>query len=265
MLNINLAQAATGVLLGLGLGVARSASARFRSRVRNAARSKFWSRPSQRAVDLVLTGYDVDDIGRGQDLAIAKSATGHRLVSTGMARAIATIQQFAHADMNSSRISVHDEASTEMLDADSLLIILGSEANNDLAKHYMERIRREFDLPYRFIYNVEHSRIELCDREYNTAYAPERQNGEWKKDFALIVRTRLTQTPSRDLLIISGCHMWGTWSAAMAVTDARWMREFSKSAGGVGGNEVILIETDIVAGRPQGAHPVEWRMLKRTK
>lgn len=265
MPDVNVAQASLGVLLGFLFGLARDLPSRARSHLRNAARSNFWNRPSKGSVDLVFTAYDIEELTRGLDMSSIESATGFRVVSTGMARTVAIIQQFARVDMKAEDVAIYDETGAEdvAVSGDQLLIILGNEVNNDLARHYMDRVRDEFELPYQFAYDAENARIEVRDSEHHVVYGPERQGDHWTKDYAVIIRVRLQQTPSRDLLIISGCHMWGMWSAALAITDAKWMKEFGK-AGSSPGDQVILIETDVVGGHPRGARPIEFQSLPRT-
>lgn len=266
MPDLNFAQASLGALLGFLFGLARNLPSRARSHLRNAARSKFWNRPSKGSVDLVFTAYEIEELAHGLDMSRVESATGFRVVSTGMARTVAIIQQFARVDMKAEAVAINDETGAEdvAVSGDQLLIILGNEVNNDLARHYMDRIRDEFDLPYQFAYDAENNRIEVHDSGHDVVYGPERQGDHWTKDYAVIIRVRLTETPSRDLLIISGCHMWGMWSAALAITDAKWMKDFSTAGRNVV-DQVILIETDVVGGHPRGARPIEFQALRRAR
>jgi hypothetical protein len=58
--------------------------------------------------------------------------------------------------------------------------------------------------------------LEISDR----TYVPEEdQAGHLVKDFALLVRVRNPFSPGHAALLVCGCHGYGTFGAAIAVTE----------------------------------------------
>ena len=248
-MDVNWLQAGAGAAAG---GFLTGSGAAFRSvatRRTNAGRMKFWKALSGGPISVVLTEYGVNVTSDDEEFEIAKSAAGPSLVSIGMAHSLATIQNFAETNLSRTTVEVFGDRDPGVLDAPRLVVI-GSEVNNDYSQYLLKRIRERFDLTWSMEWDDEQDRVSLSDGAVN--YQPEPMGKDTVRDYALVLRVAL-KDPDVELLIISGCHMYGSWAACRAVTSKSFLKVLEETYSAEGPNFGLIISTDAINGKPSPA------------
>ena len=125
----------------------------------------------------------------------------------------------------------------------------------------MRLLRKEFKLPYELIWDKSERHVALIAGE--DLLEPTFGAGDICFDYALVVRAGLRELPRLDLVLISGCHMWGSWGAAVALTNSDLLSEVRKRLGKRCQDYAIVMRIPHTEGEIKDAELVSCAPLER--
>lgn len=175
--------------------------------------ARFWKNFSGKNLTVIFSEYPPS--GEDKLSKIAKQAGG-KLMTKGMALALATIMDFfqKHLNKKNNILYIRGDKSGNISSTD--IIILGSQASNHYAKTFYEELSRRFDIPYW----VDTEKLEIHFQSDKFPLKPKIVDGNGL-DYAIVLKATMNESPQRNVLFIGGCLMYGTHAATLAVTDPR--------------------------------------------
>jgi hypothetical protein len=212
--------------------------------------TKFWRPFLSDEVSIVITEYAVS---RGiPDPGLANPGN-ESFVSQGMAHSLSVLLCFLMS--RRPQPEPHIIGSREPLrKIAGNLIVLGSPATNPVARKFMDRISELYEVPFKFDFSSEDKTVTLTTFALGQhALTPGKAAG-YGTDFGIVLKAPYQLgDKSSWVLIIAGCHMWGTFAAVKASVDRSLLQQvsaLSKNADAVG----FVIKTDIVNDQPTTPH-----------
>lgn len=197
-------------------------------------------------LSVVLTEYPVQTTVT-EEAEIAKAAGAGWLISKGSALALGELRDFAKNSLRlPSGLSVRGDRSGVIETGN--FIVVGSEANNRIAQVAMQLIRESFEMPFELRWNEEDEVVEICCGD--VLFRPDTRDG-FGVDYAAVVKASLPGVRTRTILLISGCHMWGSHAAAEAVVSPEVLRMVSELTKGAA-NVAFVLRTQVVNGAATG-------------
>jgi hypothetical protein len=229
-------------LTALGVAI-RWAIIRFRlRRVRH-----FWKPIMSEPLTIVLTEYMVRQTV-AEEAEIAQAAGAGWLITKGSALALGELRDFAKKYLRLPvPLSVRGDRSG-VIETENFIVI-GSEANNRVAETAMNLIRENYEAPLDFRWNEIYGLVEIHLAD-NRILRPNTKDG-FGVDYAAVVKAKIPGVRSRTILLISGCHMWGSHAAAEAVTSPALLGIVAKMTGD-SDSVAFIVRTHVVNGAGTG-------------
>jgi hypothetical protein len=163
----------------------------------------FWDECLRSPVSIVVPAYSDD-----------KSLHTNRMVSLASTKIESLLRSFHRKP---------DEIKTfEAIDLEDMgenVVLIGGPTSNEITRKVMNL----FEIPFCFEDHVLNCRNEKYEPRLD-------ENGEIAEDYAFIFRTRNPYDKRKILLIIAGCHVYGCFSGAIAVTDSEILKVLYKEA-----------------------------------
>lgn len=181
---------------------------------------------------------------KGRFAKLARTRGVRHLISKGMALSLAHLLDFCQKSVTKRKDTIICGDRSSNLETDNM-IILGSPAVNRNCKQLFDHLQKLYDLPFIFewndkVYDMPCDGSVWDDMEtdikivtvspYKTPFKPKYQD-KLGNDYALVIKASYQKAPPKWVIIIAGCHMWGTRAATSAVTDARILNEVAKETG----------------------------------
>lgn len=202
---------------------------------------KFWSSFFGKSLTIVITEYPAK--GTDRLSSIAKIAGNGWLISKGMALALSYLMNFFENSNRAKKDSLMicgDRTGNSTADN---LIILGSPANNPYSRSMYQHLDKNFDLPYKMIWDDKGVNIGILISEMEQLL-PKEEDGQGH-DYALVIKAKYQDTPSKWVIIVAGCYMWGTEAASKAITNREIINDIAKNSD-FHDNVTFIVKTRIV-------------------
>jgi hypothetical protein len=132
-------------------------------------------------------------------------------------------------------------------DLNGNLVLIGGPTVNPITKVFAERLK----LPFSFSSQPKYDIIDFKGGHVFSAI----ENGpdDYSSDYAIVSKTGNPHNEKRKLVIIAGCHRYGTYGATKSLTLARLLRRLDEKS-------VNVMEIPIIQGVPQ--MPTEVTQIK---
>lgn len=204
---------------------------------------KFWRPFIGNLLSLIITEYSPEGSNRFAKLT---RVMGDRwLISRGMAFALSNTLDFCVENVTKRKniIVQGDKSGSQTTDN---IIILGSPASNIFSDSMFKHLDEIYDLPFRFSYDKDAviKEIVIHSPEGEEKLIPSYQNGIGH-DYGILIKAVYQKVPLKYVIILLGCHMWGTEALSSAVTNLKILNEVAKHTNS-SENITFLIKTRIL-------------------
>jgi hypothetical protein len=209
---------------------------------------RFWQPFIGNSLTIVFTEYSPK--GNSRFAKLAKVMGNRWLISRGMAFSLSQILDFCGQNIIKRKdiIVLGDKSGSQTTDN---IIILGSPATNVFAESIFNHLSEMYEMPFTFVWDKESITKELVvDSENNEKLIPEYSNG-LGHDFGLVIKATYQAIPVKSVLLMAGCHMWGTQASVSAVTDIKILNEVARYTNGAS-NIAFVVKTRILNNNPAG-------------
>lgn len=182
--------------------------------IRNRSIRTFWRPFVGKPMSIVVTEYRLQG---GDELSrIAQVAGTGRLISKGMALALAHILEFCSTRVT-SRENIDICGGSSSSETKDNVVVCGGPASNPHAQSLYDRLAELYELPFEFAY-ADPTRMSISCAESGRVFTPSVREG-FGHDYGVVIRAPYQQNPVKHAVLVSGCFMWGTSAAAKAITD----------------------------------------------
>ncbi len=247
-LNQELASALLQTLLGVLLTIAAYLARKSYELYKTRNVKKFWRPFLGRSLTVVITEYSPK--GNDRFAKLAKVMGNRWLISRGMTCALTHLLDFCGQRITERKdvIILGDKSGSQTTDN---IVILGSPVTNLFAASMFKHLTDVYEMPYSFTWDENIvTKALVVDPVNNVSLVPEYNDG-LGHDFGLIIKATYQTVPLKTVLLIAGCHMWGTQSAASAVTNTKILNEVARHTSNAS-NVAFVIKTRILNNSPVG-------------
>ena len=215
-----------------------------RYRLRNLL--SFWRPFIGRSLSIVFTQYPTD----GSDFMREKAeiAGGRYLVSEGMTFSIAELKDFSQEYL-SRKVKARVVGDKVCGKPDENIILLGSPEVNRHSKSLYELVASMYTFPYEMKWDHDGFNKRIVTKDQVLIPDVKSATGH---DYALVIKcSYYDDSPNKKVIMVFGCHMWGTQAAAEALTNRKLINAISRETGNAE-NIIFLVKTRIVNSHPIG-------------
>jgi hypothetical protein len=239
-----LAQTILGALLAIAIYLSQKLYEYFKTR--NVRR--FWHPFIGKSLTVIVTEYS--PIGNDRFARLARVMGNRWLISRGMAFSLANLLDFCgeHIVKRRDILAIGDKSGNQTTDN---VIILGNPANNIFAASILRHLSEMYEIPYEFVWDPDAINTKIAvDTDNDTKLIPEYKSG-LGHDYGLIIKATYQAIPLKSMLLIAGCHVWGTQASTSAVTDIKILNEVARYTNGAS-NIAFIIKTRILNNNSSG-------------
>ncbi|MFW9806571.1 MAG: hypothetical protein ACFFFK_07575 [Candidatus Thorarchaeota archaeon] len=168
-----------------------------------------------------------------------------KVMSKGTALALHEILHLANWKLHVSGSIIVTGSNTEAEVADNQVLI-GGPLSNVHTLSMLEILGSTCDLPVSIITQDNHCKLVIN----NSLRLEPKLDGQNGTDHALIVHAEYCSTPKKYVVLLAGCFMHGTWAAARAATDPRFIQSLSKKLGKSRSNFALVLKVRVINNIP---------------
>jgi hypothetical protein len=185
-----------------------------------------------------LRSYWKEFLKSGCVIVVPKPLTGEPEMLFGDTSAALSIHSFLQTLAKKERFELRWSDKIFRDDLNGNLVLIGGPMSNSITKAFTETLK----LPFSFSSQPKH---DIMDSKGGPIFSP-KENGpdDYSPDYAIVLKIGNPHNEEKKLVIIAGCHRYGTYIGAKCVTLTRLLKKLEDKS-------VNVLEIPVIQGVPQ--------------